>query len=176
MNIKESERYIPINLLGTGPRLTKKEFAGTRSNKGWETLLYSVHFGLWSNQTSYVVHIEGYFVLGMTYWDVRITTCHLLKTAMRLKMKKPRPHFPHYHNPFSLIPTPCTTRLIIHSRWTVNSNYRPARSVSMFVVDCVWNVMAQAQKPDFVFRRNGRVHLNRRGLQFRRQPRCAHQR
>ena len=25
------------------------------------------------------------------------------------------------------------------------------------------NVMAQAQKPDFVFRRNGRVHLNRRG-------------
>ena len=30
-------------------------------------------------------------------------------------------------------------------------------------VDCVWNVMAHAQKPDFVFRRNGRVHLNRRG-------------
>jgi hypothetical protein len=30
-------------------------------------------------------------------------------------------------------------------------------------VDCVWNVMAHAQKPDFVFRRNGWVHLNRRG-------------
>jgi hypothetical protein len=30
----------------------------------------------------------------------------------------------------------------------------------------VWNVMAQAQKTDFVFRRNGRVHLNRRGHQF----------
>ena len=29
--------------------------------------------------------------------------------------------------------------------------------------DCVWNVMAHEQKPDFVFRRNGRVHLNRRG-------------
>jgi hypothetical protein len=28
---------------------------------------------------------------------------------------------------------------------------------------CVWNVMAHAQKSDFVFRRNGRVHLNRRG-------------
>ena len=26
-----------------------------------------------------------------------------------------------------------------------------------------WNVMAHAQKPDFVFRRNGRVHLNRCG-------------
>ena len=28
-------------------------------------------------------------------------------------------------------------------------------------VDCVWNVMAHAQKPDFVFRQNRRVHLNR---------------
>ena len=28
--------------------------------------------------------------------------------------------------------------------------------------------MAHAQKPDFVFRRNGRVHLNRRGSQFSR--------
>ena len=28
--------------------------------------------------------------------------------------------------------------------------------------------MAHAQKPDFVFRRNGRVHLNRQGLQFSR--------
>jgi hypothetical protein len=36
------------------------------------------------------------------------------------------------------------------------------------LVDCVWNVMAHAQKPDFVFRRNGRVHLNRQGLHFSR--------
>ena len=35
-------------------------------------------------------------------------------------------------------------------------------------VDCGSNVMAHAQKPDFVFRRNGRVHLNRRGRQFSR--------
>jgi hypothetical protein len=35
-------------------------------------------------------------------------------------------------------------------------------------VDCFWNVMAHAQKPDFVFRRNGRVNLNRRKLQFSR--------
>jgi len=28
--------------------------------------------------------------------------------------------------------------------------------------------MARAQKPDFIFRRNGRVHLNRRGRQFSR--------
>jgi hypothetical protein len=31
-----------------------------------------------------------------------------------------------------------------------------------------WNVMAHAQKPDFVFRRNGQVHLNRQGRQFSR--------
>jgi hypothetical protein len=36
------------------------------------------------------------------------------------------------------------------------------------VVETSWNVMAHAQKPDFVFRRNGRVHLNRRGRQFSR--------
>ena len=35
-------------------------------------------------------------------------------------------------------------------------------------LDCVWNVMAHAQKPDYVFRRNGRVHLSRQGRQFSR--------
>jgi hypothetical protein len=38
----------------------------------------------------------------------------------------------------------------------------------LLTLDCVWYVMAHAQKPDFVFRRNGRVHLNRRGRQFSR--------
>jgi hypothetical protein len=37
-----------------------------------------------------------------------------------------------------------------------------------WLVYCVWNVMAHAQKPDFVFRRKGRVHLNRQGRQFNR--------
>ena len=36
------------------------------------------------------------------------------------------------------------------------------------VVQASLNVMVHAQKPDFVFRRNGRVHLNRRGRQFSR--------
>ena len=35
-------------------------------------------------------------------------------------------------------------------------------------VDCVWNVMAHSQKPDFVFRLKGRVRLNRRRRQFSR--------
>jgi len=44
------------------------------------------------------------------------------------------------------------------------------------VLDCVWNVMAHAQEADFVLRRNGRVHLNRRGASVQSecwQPRCA---
>ena len=36
------------------------------------------------------------------------------------------------------------------------------------MVDCVWNVIAHAQKPDFFFRWSGRIHLNRRGPQFSR--------
>ena len=35
--------------------------------------------------------------------------------------------------------------------------------------DCFWNVMAHVQKPDFVFRRKGRVPLYRQRLQFIRQ-------
>ena len=38
--------------------------------------------------------------------------------------------------------------------------------MGFFKVEANWNVMAHAQKPDFVFRRNGWVHLNRRGHQF----------
>jgi hypothetical protein len=36
------------------------------------------------------------------------------------------------------------------------------------LVEASWNVMAHVQKPDFLFRRNGRVHLNQRGRQFSR--------
>ena len=39
---------------------------------------------------------------------------------------------------------------------------------SCMAVGASWNVMAHVQKPDFVFRRNGRVHLNRQGRQFSR--------
>jgi hypothetical protein len=35
----------------------------------------------------------------------------------------------------------------------------------IMTVETSWNVMAHAQKPDSVFRRNGWVHFNRRGLQ-----------
>jgi len=48
--------------------------------------------------------------------------------------------------------------------WRTTENHQTGR----YDVDCVWNVMAHAQKKEFVFRRKGRVHLNRRGRQFSR--------
>ena len=45
---------------------------------------------------------------------------------------------------------------------------RQQSSECSILVDCVWNLMAHAQKPDFVFRRNGRVHLNQQGRKFSR--------
>jgi hypothetical protein len=40
--------------------------------------------------------------------------------------------------------------------------------IAAWELDCVWNMMAHAQKSDFVFQWNERVHLNRRGCQFSR--------
>jgi len=40
--------------------------------------------------------------------------------------------------------------------------------LNIMIVEVRWNVMAHAQKPDFVFQRKGRVHLNQRGCQFSR--------
>jgi hypothetical protein len=36
------------------------------------------------------------------------------------------------------------------------------------LIEASWNVLAHVQKPDFVFWRNGRFHLNRQGRQFSR--------
>ena len=59
------------------------------------------------------------------------------------------------------------------SRWSRLNNgrlYLPPTPNPMEIPleEASWNVMAQAHKPDFVFRRNGREHLNRRGRQFSR--------
>ena len=41
------------------------------------------------------------------------------------------------------------------------------------ILQAIWNVMAHAQKPDFVFRRKRGVHLNRRARQFSRLLRIS---
>jgi hypothetical protein len=52
--------------------------------------------------------------------------------------------------------------------WRPVSSGMCCRVSGRTVVEAIWNVMAHAQKPDFVFRRNGRVHLNRQVRQFSR--------
>ena len=65
-----------------------------------------------------------------------------------------------------------TNFLVVFRVLTVSWSLTSQRTVSVEVVcsskmvDCIWNVMAHAQKPDFVFRRNRQVHLNQRGCQF----------
>jgi hypothetical protein len=66
-------------------------------------------------------------------------------------------------------------RMVSVTLWPLlNSRKAPSCWLSQFLVklsvcvDCVRNAMAHAQKPDFVFRRNGRVHLNRKGRQVSR--------
>ena len=51
----------------------------------------------------------------------------------------------------------CTSTL-----WLARQTYNMCTNSSNcdYLLCCVWNVMAHAQKPDFVFRRNGGVHLN----------------
>jgi hypothetical protein len=49
--------------------------------------------------------------------------------------------------------------------WTIEATNTPS-----VYVELVRNLVAHAQKSDFVFRRNGRVHLNRWGRHFSRLP------
>jgi len=40
MNLKKLVSYVRVNLLGLGPRLITNVFTGSRSRKGWETIMY----------------------------------------------------------------------------------------------------------------------------------------
>jgi hypothetical protein len=54
-------------------------------------------------------------------------------------------------------------KFLLHHSRIRTSNFPADSLVTAPTVDRDLNVMAHAQKPDFVFRRNGRVHLNRQG-------------
>ena len=53
---------------------------------------------------------------------------------------------------------PLTSRFVLSTKTRKLHSYE-----NQTVVQASWNVMTHAQKSDFVFRRNGRVHLNRQG-------------
>jgi hypothetical protein len=64
-----------------------------------------------------------------------------------------------------------TSTYTVVSRWSVGHGEALSSLFNAIfnpTVELVRNLMAHAQKPDFVFRRNGRVHLNRREIQFSR--------
>jgi hypothetical protein len=63
--------------------------------------------------------------------------------------------FPIHHSPFNLTSPHDSLK---YWRWTTIPESQFA--VSSTVVEASWNVMAHAQKPDLVFRRNGQVCLN----------------
>ena len=85
-----------------------------------------------------------------------------------------------FHYQYYLVATVIHTQSLrsqIVSTYTYSSKHRDAgrakevklhRQRSECRVDCFWNAMAHARKPDFFFRRNGRVHLNLQGRQFSR--------
>ena len=60
---------------------------------------------------------------------------------------------------------PLILNFVTKSKWVFNLTRPPPRGEGgeEKPVEASWNVMEHAQKPHFVFRRNGRVHLNRRG-------------
>ena len=75
---------------------------------------------------------------------------------------------------FTLWRPVCLIRLywILSPRY-LQDMYRDSEAIMLLLqpnvlVDCVWNVMTHAQKPDFVFRQKGRIHLNRRRCRFSR--------
>ena len=51
---------------------------------------------------------------------------------------------------------------------SIDTTTRSRAFASQNKVETSWNIMARTQKPDFIFQRNGRAHLNGRGRQFSR--------
>jgi hypothetical protein len=91
---------------------------------------------------------------------------HLQSTTATLFLRWSQVRFLRY----TLMPTYLSNYMMSRSTRHIDTdlptNHPPEFGAGM--VDCVWNAMAHAQKQDFVFRRNGQVHLNRRGRQFSR--------
>ena len=76
----------------------------------------------------------------------------------------PQPPIPVPMDDLSVVLYPVSHVYTVQYKWHfLSSPIKMQSNLSQTVLEASWNVMAHAQKPDFVFRRNGRVHLNRRG-------------
>jgi len=159
------ERYLRVHLLGPGPRLMKKEFTGPRSHKGWETLPYRSFLGsFWlfhhehlATPISYeIIHrfSYDYQAFRLRYREGRLLSCSVSRTVWKETFATS--HLVPWKNRGIR-----SARLGTESRRTVGAHEQRTISIELQVVEASGNAMAHAQKPDFVFRRNGRVHLNR---------------
>jgi len=78
----------------------------------------------------------------------------------------PPPPTTHTHKSFII--TSFTALQVVVYQDTSHRKLLCVLLVSPTKAEASWNLMAHAQKPDFVFRRNGQGHLNRLGRQFSR--------
>ena len=104
------------------------------------------------------------FVLHQSFWKFCV---HLYLGFAALHPELHLPHAVAVHGLHSLVgrnQSPSEFFRQFHMFYDVGNG----RYSTTAAVDCIWNVMAHAQKPDLVFQRNGRAHLNRRGSQFSR--------
>ena len=99
---------------------------------------------------------------------------HKIKPATRLSSCIKRPQSKLYYKILLLCLNSSKLRNSIKKHFLSSTKimFRKTSSTTattkQYAADCVWKVMAHAQKPDFVFRRNGRVRLNLQGSQFSR--------
>jgi hypothetical protein len=132
----------------------------------------SVHFSCsydWSNFITFF----SFIIMQLT---VRSTTSHCQISRLALNCTKhltllsllPKRSSPSLRHPDTeLLTHRSVQQLSIFtkscSRQSAPFTYPAHRTFLCGTVEASWNVIAHALKPDFVFRRNGRVHLNRRG-------------
>jgi hypothetical protein len=83
------------------------------------------------------------------FWDV---TQRMLVVVYRSIGKAYRSHIQESNSP--------------RSAWPLNMGPTELFRNVLNILDCIWNMTVLAQKLNFVFRRNGRIHLNQRGRQF----------
>jgi hypothetical protein len=105
-------------------------------------------FFIWTDITQYPTLSWNIKMLVAVWW---LTIWHMLVKHFYAK---------------SLIKCPQVWRTLCTQLHT--AQYGASHHSKCRLTDAKWNVMAHAQKPNFVFRRNGRFHLNRWGRQFSR--------
>ena len=119
-------------------------------------------------QSKYLVHIIGHFLsTSLPYELFRLPAGSTRTMSHKLLLSE------RFHSESSVTMGILMKNLVFMKcaknrscRSQLPRGLRCGSETALFLIDCVWNVMAYKPKPDFIFRRNVRVHLNRQGHQF----------